>query len=118
MTYIEIAGLLGLAAALVVLRWKVLLPAILILRDVLRNDPSARKAFVGQGSWVDFSRRFGARYVFAAFAAAFVWILVAANVIPDTEIGAWLVFGPALACIALGGALGALCAVRWLAGDR
>ena len=118
MTYIEIGGLVAIVAVIVVLRWKAVPPPIFVVRDVLRSDPAAKEAFVGQGAWIDFSRRFGPPYAAGAFASSLGWIAVGPYLIPDTKLGAWLLFIPAIVLMIVGVCLGAHCVARWVADDR
>ena len=84
------------------------------LRNFFRTWPDAREAFVGRGSWVSFSRRFGRPYALAALALAFVWILLGSRVVPNTTVGAWLLFAPAILLIVAGVFLVALIVCRWI----
>jgi hypothetical protein len=86
-------------------------------RQMFRAWPDARDAFVGRGSWLSFSRRFGRAYAVGALALAFAWILVGSRLLPDTTIGAWLLFGPAILLIAVAVSLGALVVCRWAVDD-
>jgi len=118
MTYIGIAGLIGLAVVIAILRWKLLPPSIFVVRDVLRNDPAAKEAFVGNGNWIAFSRRFGAPYVAGAFAISLVWVLLGAGLVPDTDFGAGLLFVPSFAFIMVGACLGAFRLARWMVDEN
>jgi hypothetical protein len=84
-------------------------------RDYIRGWPELRKVWLGNGSRVAFSRRFGLAYAIACIAGAFIWMLAALRFIPDTEAGAWLLFGPSMALIIVGVVLGMLS--TWLAGS-
>ncbi len=84
------------------------------LRKLFRNWPDARNAFVGRGSWVSFSRRFGRTYALMALAVAFAWILLGARLIPDTIVGAWLLFAPAILLMVGSVLLAALVVCRWV----
>jgi hypothetical protein len=107
----------GLVVTIAIFRWKVLPPTLFVVRDVLRNDPAAREAFVGKGNWIAISRRFGVPYVASAFVASLGWLLLVAQLVPDTALGAWLLFAPAIAFIILGVLLGALRVARWMADE-
>ena len=85
------------------------------VRDYVRGRPELRGAWLGNGSWVAFSRRFGLAYAVACIAGAFIWMLAAAQFIPDTEAGAWLLFGPSIVLIIVGVALGVLYVARRVA---
>lgn len=93
-----------------------LLPGIVAFaaREMFRRSPAATAAFIGPGSWIALSKRFGVRYAVAGLVAPFTWILVGPRFLPDTDLGAWLLFGPALLSIALGVSLGALAVARWM----
>jgi hypothetical protein len=82
-------------------------------RELFRAWPSARDAFVGRGYWISFSRRFGRAYALGAVTLGFAWIFTAAHVVPDTPVGAWLLFGPAILLIVVGAMLAALVVCRW-----
>jgi hypothetical protein len=84
------------------------------IRERFRTWPEARDAFVGSGSWISFSRRFGRAYALGAFALAFAWIFAGAHSVPDTTVGAWLLFGPAILLIAVSVVLAALAVCRWV----
>jgi hypothetical protein len=83
------------------------------LRELFRTWPDARDAFVGRGSWISFSRRFGRTYALATLALAFAWILLGANLAPDTTVGVWLLFAPAIVLIVASVFLAALVVCRW-----
>jgi hypothetical protein len=102
----------GLAGAM-------LLPSVsaFTMRALFRQSPEAKRAFVGRGRWIAFSKRFGLPCVVGAVAAAFIWIWLAPRFLPDTEVGAWLLFGPAIFSMMLGVCLGALVIARWTVGD-
>jgi len=87
----------------------------LILRNIFRNQSAVRTAWIGDGGWVALSRRLGLRYAIALVIASFAWIFVGGTILPDTEIGAWLLFGPSLLLLAAGVALGVLRGARWIA---
>jgi hypothetical protein len=82
------------------------------LREMFRSTPEAREAFVGSGSWIGFSRRFGLPYAIGALALAVAWIVVGSSTVPDTELGAWLLFGPTMLLGTVGICLGALVVCR------
>jgi hypothetical protein len=84
------------------------------LRKLFRTWPDARDSFVGRGSWISFSRRFGKTYALAALATAFVWMLLGARFVPDTIVGAWLLFAPAILLIVVSVFLTALVVCRWV----
>ena len=81
---------------------------------MFRAWPDARDAFVGGGSWISFSRRFGRAYAIGAMVLAFAWIFVGGAILPNTENGAWLLFGPAILLTGIGVGLGALVVCRWV----
>jgi len=87
------------------------------MRVLFRQSPALREAFIGRGRWIAISRRFGLPYVIGALVAPFVWVLAAHRLIADTELGAWLLFGPALLSIVVGVCLGALLIARWTVSD-
>jgi hypothetical protein len=91
--------------------------ALLNFKRNMRDQPAARRAFVGGGAWVGFSKRFGAPYVIGFIVLAAVWMVIFANLIPHTELGALILFGPSTIFIVLGCALGALRAARWMVED-
>jgi hypothetical protein len=84
------------------------------LRKLFRTWPDARDAFVGRGSWISFSRRFGRTYALAALAIAFAWMLLGARLVPDTTAGAWLLFAPTILLIVASVFLAALAVCRWV----
>ena len=84
------------------------------LRKLLRTWPDARDAFVGRGSWISFSRRFGRTYALAGLAIAFAWILLGARLVPNTTVGVWLLFAPAILLIVASVFLAALVVCRWV----
>ena len=84
------------------------------LRILFRSMPEAREAFVGNGSWIRFSRRFGRAYAIASFALAFSWFITAISIAPNTEFGAWLIFGPTILFFLIGVLLGGLVVLRWV----
>ena len=84
------------------------------LRQMFRAWPDARESFVGRGSWIAFSRKFGRTYAIGAIALAFAWIFLGGSIVPDTEVGAWLLFGPAIFLMVIGVSLGALVVCRWI----
>ncbi len=84
------------------------------LRELFKAWPEARDAFVGGGAWISFSRRFGKAYALGALALAFGWILVGARLVPDTTVGAWLLFGPAILLMVVSVALATLVVCRWI----
>ena len=85
-----------------------------VLRQIFGTWPDARDAFVGRGSWISFSRRFGRAYALGALALAFAWILLGAHLVPNTAIGAWLLFAPAILLIVASVVLAALVVCRWV----
>jgi len=87
----------------------------LAMRAAFRRLPEARQAFVGGGRWIAFSRRFGAPYAVGAIAAGFIWIWLANGFVPNTSLGAWLLFGPAMLSLFVGVGLGGLAVARWAA---
>ena len=87
------------------------------LRQIFRTWPDARDAFVGRGSWISFSRRFGRTYALGALALTFAWILLGAHLVPDTTVGAWLLFAPAILLIVASIVLAALVVCRWVADE-
>jgi hypothetical protein len=84
------------------------------LRKLFRTSPDARDAFVGRGSWISFSRRFGRAYSLAALAVALAWILLGARLVPNTTVGVWLLFVPAILLIVASVFLAALVVCRWV----
>ena len=84
------------------------------LRELFRTWPDARDAFVDRGSWISFSRRFGRPYALAALAIAFAWIFIGARLVPNTTVGAWLLFGPAILLIVASVFLASLIVCRWV----
>lgn len=84
------------------------------VRDYVKSWPELRKALL-DGSWVAFSRRFGLPYAIACIAGAFIWMLAANHFIPDTEMGALLLFGPSLTLAVVGVVLGVLYVARRIA---
>jgi len=84
------------------------------LRQVFRTWPDARDAFVGHGGWISFSRRFGRTYALGALALAFAWIFLGAHLVPNTTVGAWLLFAPAILLIVASVVLAALVVCRWV----
>jgi hypothetical protein len=84
------------------------------LRELFRTWPDARDAFVGRGSWISFSRKFGRAHAFAALAMASAWIVFGARLVPDTTAGVWLLFGPAILLMVVGVVLAALFFCRWI----
>lgn len=93
---------------------KLAVDAVLVLaaRDYVTNWPELRKAWLGKGSWVAFSRRYGLPYALALVAAAFVWVLATAKIAPNTNVGVLLVFGPSITMLVVGVALGMLTVAR------
>jgi hypothetical protein len=85
----------------------------LSFRRLFRNRPAARETFRSGGRWIAFSKSFGPRYALASIIASFVWLFVGMKLIPDTGIGAWVLFGPCLILIAVGVTLAALSIARW-----
>lgn len=85
-----------------------------VFRQIFRAWPDARDAFVGRGSWISFSRRFGKTYALGALALAFAWIVLGAHLVPDTVVGAWLLFAPAILLIVASVVLAALVVCRWV----
>lgn len=84
------------------------------LRKLFRTWPDARDAFVGRGSWISFSRRFGRAYALAALTIAFAWILLGTRVVPNTTVGVWMLFVPAILLIVTSAFLAALVVCRWV----
>jgi len=101
-----------------VVRWLFFSASAGTIRDLFRQWPEARASFVGSGRWIGFSRRFGLRYAIPMLIAPFVWVVIAAKLVPDTDVGAWLIFGPAIAALAGGVILGGLVVMRWMVGGR
>ncbi len=87
-------------------------------RNILRDMPEAKTLFMGSGSWIAFSRRFGLPYVLALLVISFIWLPVGMRLLPDTDVGGWLLFGPMLVSMSLGVALGALRIMRWMVDER
>ena len=84
------------------------------LRKLFKTWPEARGALIGRGSWISFSRRFGRAYALAALALAFAWILLGARLVPNTAVGAWMLFAPAILLIVASVFLAALVVCRWV----
>jgi hypothetical protein len=104
--------LLLLAGVVSVVLWPALVAT--AAREFLRNWPDVRETFVGRGSWVSFSRRFGRSYAIAALAIAFAWTAIGACLVPDTMVGVWLLFVPVVLLVVTGVVLGALAICRWI----
>ncbi len=85
---------------------------VLVARDYVTSWPELRTAWVGKGSWVAFSRRFGLPYAVALAAGSFIWVLVSARIAPNTNVGVLLVFGPSMTMLVIGVALGILTVAR------
>jgi hypothetical protein len=83
-------------------------------RQMFRAWPDARESFIGRGSWIAFSRKFGRAYAIGSIVLAFAWIFLGRSIVPNTQVGAWLLFGPALLLIAIGVSLGVLVVCRWI----
>jgi hypothetical protein len=81
-------------------------------REFMRSRPDARQAFIAGGGWARFSRRFGLPYAIALIVGGLAWIVVFANLVPDTDIGTLILFGPSIVMTILGVVLGALWAAR------
>jgi hypothetical protein len=85
-------------------------------REFMRSQPDARQAFIAGGGWARFSRRFGLPYAIALIVGGLAWIAVGAelvpDVVPDSDVGVWILFGPSLAMMFLGVVLGVLWAAR------
>jgi hypothetical protein len=108
---IAIVAALGIGALAASLIW----PSLWAfgIRGLFRRWPDAKTSLTGNGRWIKFSRRFGLPYILALFATALVWVSVGAFLIPDTPVGAWVLFGPPIFCTALGSVLGMLRVSRW-----
>jgi hypothetical protein len=102
--------LLGATAKLVIERL-----TFMAARNYLKSWPELHEAWLGNGRWVAFSRRFGLAYAIACIAGAFIWMLAADRFVPDTEAGAWFLFGPSMALIVIGVVLGMLYVARRVA---
>jgi len=85
---------------------------VLVARDYVTNWPELRSAWLGKGSWVAFSRRFGLPYAVALVTGSFVWVLATAKLAPNTNVGVLLVFGPSMTMLVFGVALGMLIVAR------
>ena len=84
------------------------------LRRIFRVWPDAREAFIGRGAWIALSRRFGPGYAVGASGLALAWFCLGISILPDTQLGAWLLFGPTVLLAGASLALGALAACRWI----
>jgi hypothetical protein len=82
---------------------------------MFRRWPEARAAFVGRGSWI--TKRFGLPWIVGFLIAPFAWLFGGTKLVPNTEIGAWLLFGPALISLVVGVGLGALRIMRAIADE-
>jgi hypothetical protein len=92
------------------------LPFILMfvaIRRMFRRFPDHR--FVPD-RWVDFSNRFGPLHGAAAILLAFLWVRLAARVVPQTPLMGLLVFGFAICLLGGGVCLIILRGVCWAAG--
>ncbi len=112
MASVGLLALLLLAAAAAAAFWPGLYAA--TFRQLFRAYPEARDAFVGRGSWISFSRKFGRAYALGSLVLAATWILGGAALLPDTPVDAWLIFAPAILLIAVGVSLLALVVCRWI----
>jgi hypothetical protein len=83
-------------------------------RRMLQAWPGLRQAFVGNGAWIAFSRKFGRIYAIGAVVLAFAWMFLGRSIVPNTNVGAWLLFGPAMLLLVIGVSLGALVVCRWI----
>jgi hypothetical protein len=81
-------------------------------REIMRSSPEARQAFIAAGGWACFSRKFGLPYAIALIVGGFVWLVVCGKLVPDTNLGAWIIFGPSFTMLILGALLGTLWAAR------
>jgi hypothetical protein len=107
-----LALLLAVGAIASALLWPALFAT--AFRQLLRAWPDARNAFVGRGSWISFSRRFGIGYAIVALVLAFGWVVIGAHLVPNSPIGALLLFGPSFLLLIVGVCLGALVVSRWV----
>jgi hypothetical protein len=109
---IALALLLVFAAVTSAMFWPAVYAA--ALRQLFRTWPDARDAFVGRGSWISFSRRFGRTYALGSLVLALAWIAVGARLTPDTRFGALLLFAPAMLLIVASVVLAALVVCRFV----
>lgn len=86
----------------------------LVAREYATSWPELQKQWLGKGSWVSFSRRFGLPYAAAMILGAFAWVVAAARLVPNTSGGVWLLFGPSFTMLAIGVVLAALYLARWI----
>lgn len=84
----------------------------IVARDYVTRWPRLRQAWLGKGSWVAFSRRFGMPYAAALLTSSLVWVLATAKLAPNTNTGVLLVFGPSMMMMIAGVVLAMLSIAR------
>jgi hypothetical protein len=92
--------------------WPGLYPT--IFRQMLRQWPEAREAYIGDGKWVAFSKRFGWPYVIGAVLIAVSWYSIGLMTFPDTKFGFLLLFIPSMVMFLIAVVLGILIVCRWM----
>jgi hypothetical protein len=110
-----LAAIIALIVLVVIAKLTVDGLLLLFAKDHVANWPELRKEWLGGGSWVAFSRRFGLPYAVAMIIGSFAWVLAAARFMPNTNSGVWLLFGPSISMLVVGVVLAALCTARWIA---